>query len=55
MPWTIAPASAKSRYESTAGNPGNSIARENDEVPSAAKNKGKMSDGMTSDGWRSSD
>ncbi len=51
IPWTTEPASAKSRYESTAGNPGTAVvARENDDVPSAAKNSGKISDGTTSDG-----
>ncbi len=56
IPWTTEPASAKSRKESTSGNPGTSVvARENDDVPSAAKNSGKISDGMTSDGWRNRD
>ena len=44
------PASEKSRNESTSGKPGSEVALLNDDVPSAAKNSGKMSEGMTSAG-----
>ena len=51
-PWMMVPAMAKSRKLSTSGKLGRATARPNDDAPSAAKNSGKISDGMTSAGWR---
>jgi hypothetical protein len=50
----MVPAKLKSRNESTFGNPGRLIALLKDEVPSAAKNKGKIIEGTTNAGWRRS-
>ena len=49
-PCTMLPANEKSRNESTSGKPGSDVALLNDDEPSAAKNSGKMSEGMTSAG-----
>ena len=51
-PCTMVPARAKSRKLSTFGKFGKRTACPNDELPRAAKNSGKINDGMTSAGCR---
>ncbi|CAB4803807.1 unannotated protein [freshwater metagenome] len=45
-------AKVSARNESTFGKPGSCVARLNDDAPSAAKNNGKINEGIISAGWR---